>query len=773
MNINEAIQSAIEKHQAGNLREAESIYKEILDVHPENFYALHYLGVFYTQLGNFDLAIELIQKALNINPSDPHAQYNLGIALQGKGRIDDAIIAFQKTVQMNPENADACVNLGIIHKEKKRLNEATDSFRKALRINPNHIAARYNLAYALQLEGYFDEAVLHYQTALKLNPNLVGACYNLGYIFQKLGKLDESASYFEKALQMDPGFADAYNGIGTIYQAKGQLDRAVAYFEKALQLNPDLVDAYNNLGTVFQAKGQFDNAESYYQKALLINPHLAETYTNLGNVLHSQGKQNKAIKAFQKALECNPDYLMARWAKCFSQLPVLYQDIPSISIARGRYRDELVQLSKTIPLTTLRDVDEAAQAVGRQQPFFLAYQGLNDHELQKIYGELICSIMTAKYPDFSEQSPVPSRVSGEPVRIGIVSGFFYSHSNWKLRKGWISQLDKKRFTLYGYHTGRIKDHMTETARQHFHSFREDIHSFRDLCNIMRDDNLHVLIYPEIGMDPMTVKLATLRLAPVQCTSWGHPDTSGLPTIDYFLSSDLMEPPDADAHYTEKLVRLPNLSIYYSPLDVTATETGRDTFGLRPASILYLCCQSLFKYLPEYDEIYPRIAQQVGNCQFIFISHKSSWITEQFRSRIYKAFNRYNLTADNYVIFLPRLSQEHFQALNKMADIYLDSMDWSGCNTTLEAIACNLPIVTLPGKLMRGRHSAAILNMMGLTETIAESLDHYIMIAAKLGKDTQYRNYISNMVASNKHSIYHDGTCITALEDFFERVVKES
>lgn len=104
----------------------------------------------------------------------------------------------------------------------------------------------------------------------------------------------------------------------------------------------------------------------------------------------------------------------------------------------------------------------------------------------------------------------------------------------------------------------------------------------------------------------------------------------------------------------------------------------------------------------------------------------------------------------------------------MGDVFLDSIGWSGCNTTLEAIACDLPVVTLPGPLMRGRHSMAFLEMMGLTDTIADSLDHYVEIAARLGSDAHWRKKIRARVAANKHKLYKDSKCITYLEEFLEK-----
>src|SRR4029079_4976610 len=114
------------------------------------------------------------------------------------------------------------------------------------------------------------------------------------------------------------------------------------------------------------------------------------------------------------------------------------------------------------------------------------------------------------------------------------------------------------------------------------------------------NSVDVLIYTDIGMDPTTYSLAFARLAPVQCTTWGHPETTGLDTIDYFISSDLMEVPAADSHYSERLVRLPSLTFYYYRSELPAQLMGRDAFGLDPNATLYACPQSIYKFHPEFD-----------------------------------------------------------------------------------------------------------------------------------------------------------------------------
>src|SRR5262249_39923962 len=179
------------------------------------------------------------------------------------------------------------------------------------------------------------------------------------------------------------------------------------------------------------------------------------------------------------------------------------------------------------PGSARQDVD----AIGTAQPFFLAYHGRNDRELQSRYGRTVCAIMEKAYPQSAQVPDVSPPAAGEPIRIAIVSGHLWGHSVLKIPIwGWVSLLDRRRFRLHGYHVGAKTD--VETARiwRSFDRFVQGPLPVERWCEIIRADAPHVVIYPEIGMDSVTPKLAGLRLAPVQCASLGHPTTSGFPTI---------------------------------------------------------------------------------------------------------------------------------------------------------------------------------------------------------------------------------------------------
>lgn len=287
------------------------------------------------------------------------------------------------------------------------------------------------------------------------------------------------------------------------------------------------------------------------------------------------------------------------------------------------------------------------------------------------------------------------------------------------------------------------------------------------------DRLHILVFLDIGTNPHMTQLAALHLAPVQSMRWPVPITSGLATVDYFLSSELMEPEGAQAHYSEELVCLPGVGVCHrKPVIPTVFLTwARSDFGLREDAVLYLSCQSLFKYLPAQDMLFVDIAKRVPNAQFVFLA-VNRLAGRDFQKRLNRSFATAGLDASDYCVVLPPQAGFDYWNLNRVCDIFLDTTGWSGGVTTFEAIACGLPVVTMPGQVMRGRHSYAILTQLGVTETIAGTPKEYVEIAVRLGLDRPRRENVLERMAKGSTALFGDARSVLALEEFFRRIVKE-
>jgi protein O-GlcNAc transferase len=730
----QTLAAAMAHHRAGRLNDAERLYRLVCDHDPQNARVFHLLGVVAHQLRRPDAA-SLVGRAVMLDPDFAEAHNDRGVILATHGSFAEALSCFERAVALNPGYNEARNNLGRGLRSLGRHEEALTQFELVLRSMPDSPVAHFNLASVLELADRKPEAEKHYRTAVSLRPD----------------------------------FIDAHLQLAVLLQDTDRLPEALAHTERAVALRPDSAGARNNLGNILRTMGRHDEAIAQYEAALRIDPNSFMAHYNCGVALRGETRIAEAGAHFAQALALKPDFLEAELALCMAELPALYRDASDIARHRGAYANRLAKLSADVAAAGAGAA--LAEAIGSHQPFYLPYQGLDDRELQTAYGSLVCKVMAARYePPVLPGPPAPH----EPIRLGIVSGFFRQHSNWKIPiKGWLKMLDRDRFRIFGYHTGVERDSETGTASALCDRFVQGPLSLDSWRHTILEDAPHVLLFPETGMDKVSAQLAAQRLAAVQCCSWGHPVTSGFPTMDYFISSDLMEPPNAAAHYSENLIRLPNLSIYYEPVDVPPVEIDRAELGLRPDAVVYWCAQSLPKYLPQFDEVFARIAVAIPDCQFAFIEFGGGrGVTEMFKFRLERAFGASGLNAADHCVFLPRLAPDRFTAAIGQCDIVLDSIGWSGCNSILESLVHNVPLVTLAGEMMRGRHTAAILNMMNIRDTTARTLDEYVAIASNLGRNEARRREVSSAIAANKHRVYRDLQCIAGLQSFLEEAVRK-
>jgi protein O-GlcNAc transferase len=804
------------RHQQGRSSEAAALIEAVLDAAPDWPDALVNHGTVLQAVERYEEAAAAYARALKLQPGLAAAHYGHGNALAALDRHAEALAAYEGALALQPDSVaalrdranalfaldrhaeavaaydaalalapdatDALNNRGTALTRLGRDYEALASFERALALQPDWPEALYNRAAVLLRLGRFAEAIAAADAALELRPDWPEALYNRAEALSGRMRDTEALVDLDRALALNPDWTQALISRSCALLRLSRFEEAMAGFERALELAPDDTSALLNAGTALLLQGRISEAVARYLRALELDPELADAHAALAGAYEWAIEPDAATDHYLRALELSEQPGMAWQLRlCLAQLPPLYRDAAEIGRRRRAYEEELERLSRQTDdferrLKEFEDMggrlrqSGLSEWIGVNQPFYLPYQGLDDRELQQRYGGLMCRIAGFDHPPAPAPAPPGSQ---EPVRLGIVSGFFRQHTVWKLLlRGWVGQIDSRKIRLFLYHTGVIEDGETAAAAARAERFVQGPLATADWRETILADRPHVLIYPEIGMDATCARLAAQRLAPVQCVAWGHPNTTGYPTLDYFLSSDLMEPPDAAHHYTERLVRLPGLSLYYEPLAFEPVALSRGELGLRPGATLYWCGQSLFKYLPQYDQVFARIASAVGDCQFVFFEFSHGRLgTDLFRSRLARAFAEFGLDAEHHCVVMPRADLDRFAAIIGECDIILDSIGWSGGNTTMESLAHALPIVTLPGPFMRGRHTSAILEMMGVTETIAHSLDDYVAIAVRLAHDRSWREAMQRRMADNRDRVYRDRAPVAALEEFLDRVAR--
>ena len=732
----EIIDEALSHHRAGRLTEAEALYCRAIASDTGAPEALRLLGIVRTQQGQHEEALALVSEAVRRDPGAAKAHATLGTVLHALVRHEESIASYDTALAIQPQLSDA----------------------------------HYNRGLSLDALGRHAEAIASYDAALATRPDFAEALANRGKALQALGKHSDAIASYDKALEIQPNLLQALNNRGVALHALGRHEQALATYDKALEIQPDFVEALNNRGITFHTLDRCAEAVASFDAALAINPDSADTLTRRGNALHSLGRHAEALASYERAIAIDPEHAVARWSLTMFQVPAVSPSESYTAGQRAAFASELEHLDRWFAAGRLA---AGFNAVGAQQPFFLAYHEDNNRGLLERYGNLCARIMADWLERQSVAVSAPLTTPGS-CRVGIVMRHFHNQSVWNaIVKGWFERLDPNRVSLLAFHLGSAEDQDTLFAGSravHFEQGKRELRHWVDAIIAQRPD---VLIYPEIGMDMMTVKLASMRLAPVQVATWGHPETTGLPTIDYFLSADDMEPDNARDNYTERLVTLPHLGCFYSPRRIDALPVDLNAWGIDANLPLLLCPGAPFKYAPRHDDAIAQIARKLGRCQLVFFTHQSPALSDLLARRLRDAFAHAQLELDEFVTFIPFQTQQSFYGLLKRADVYLDTIGFSGFNSAIQAVECGLPVVTREGRFLRGRLASGILKRIGLDELVARSENEYIELAVRLSQDSGFREQMRNRIEQNRAVLFEDESPIRALEDFLIEARRKS
>ena len=795
---------AIEAFQSGNTQSAEVILNRLLQVDSKNVPALHILGLIRASQENHLEAVKFLKKAVSLAPSDPSLQYNLAKALSSVGNEKEALIHHQRAVKFMPQNPEAWLNYGKSLLALNRNDEAIKTFDNALQVNSQYPEALLNKAIALRnlhregealafidqaigqhsefYEGWLnkaislkalkriDEALACFDKAIKINPEKKDAWLSVGDALLDSARLQEALACYEKLIELAPNSPEGYIKRGLLLQKVGNLTEALACFEKAINLNPANVDAYICKSGVLVELKQYDDALACVNKRLVLNPTSADAYVDRGAVLENLNQYQEAKICFETALKVDPNNAQAKWGLTFNTIHKIPPSLEAVSCMRQSFEDALKDLNHWLNDSKL---PYALNAVGWRQPFYLAYHEVNNRELISEYGN-ICHKAIESWQRQHNFLTNPLPVRKEHIRIGIVSSHIHQHSVWDaIIKGWIQNLNLDLFEIHIFCVSGFNDQETTLAKSLSTSFTVNLGKPEDWAKAILEKQVDVLIYPEIGMDPLTCKLANMRLAPVQLASWGHPETTGLPTIDYYISAKEFETANADDYYSEKLVSLPNLGCYYSARNIIPVTPDLLSLGIDTASPILICPGTPFKYAPEHDKVLVSIAQKLRKCQLVFFESPELSLSSAFRERLSKAFESARLNAFDFVRFIPWQKTDAFYGLMQKADVFLDTIGFSGFNTAIQAIECGLPIVTREGLFLRGRLASGILKRINLTELITNDEAEYVDLVVKLIKDPEYRQAIQEKIIANRSILFDDLEPIRALEQFLIGAVKKN
>ena len=564
---------------------------------------------------------------------------------------------------------------------------------------------------------------------------------------------EEAAREFAKASQLMPDAAAPYFGLGMALAELGQHDTAVTALQSGLAIDPKRADAHFALARLLDRRQDTRGAITHYEAAAFYRPDWPDPHLYKAALYDGLGNDEAAQRGYDRALTLGapPGFALRRDL----QLPVIAETAAANEAAREAYVRKLYGHLQAPP----RIIDPVREAGGNR--FFLAYQGLDDRPLQEGLAYLMrkgCPSLDWTAPHCATSAPI-----GGKRRLGIASRYLHDHSIGRLMAGLLSHLAGSaacEITLFL--SGPPTDDALSRELQRLADTAIVLPDTLDAARrTIAEKELDILFYPDIGMDPVTYFLAFARLAPVQCATWGHPVTTGIPAIDYYLSCDAAEPDDAEAHYSERLVRLGGLPFSYRRPARPDPLGTREAFGLAEDATVYFFAQSLFKLHPDMDAPLAEILRQDPKGVLLLLEGQQESWGDKLRRRFAETLGPLAERA----VFLSRQKHDDYMRLLALADVSLDSFPFSGGNTTYQALAMGTPVVTLPGDYLRGRLSLAIYRQMDMTDCVAEDAADYARIAVRLGTDVAYRADIEERIAAGADGIFDDPVFLQDAGDF--------
>lgn len=736
----EALERAIALHQGGRLADAEAIYRILPKDNPT---VLQLLGVLCFQTNRRAEGADLLRQALSIDPNHVEALSNLAVVQTEDGDYTSALFTLERAIALMPSNPELLNKRGFVLQQLERHGEAMTSFRHALDLAQNFPDAWFNLGNSLHAEQDFAGAAQAFQRVLTYRPNDHEALGNWGSALVEMRKPAEAEQVLRRSIAIRPT-ANAYHSLASALSGLGQRESAIRAAKTAVDLSPRTPDHHLLLGILYRSFRQNENAIASLQKAYDLSP-TDRTTIALASCLHQTGQIDAALTLLEQAPSPARRFLHALL------VPVIPQSIEEMETHRQRVIRELESIAaEPFPIA------DPYREVG-QTNFYWAYHSEGDLTMQRAAVEAY----RRSCPDLAWIAPHCCEVKGRnaKTRVGVCSANLNRHTIGKLFRRLIIGLRSDDIEVVFFDASSRTDDWTKEVidgADRSYLLTGDLFASRQL---IADQKLDVLFYPDLGMDKLTYYLAFSRLAPVQMTTWGHPSSTALPHMDYFLSSDGLEREHSEDDYSEKLVKFKNLMTVFTRPELPTAK--RADLGLPEDKRIYVCPQTSFKLHPDFDQVFAKILRQDPEAQIVLIqgleSHWDRLLKQRFQSLMPEVAHR--------IVFVEKLSTENFIALNSLADAVLDTFYFGGGNTSLEAFSAGTPIVTWPGQLLRGRITLAQYRMMGIDDLIARDPDHFVELALRLANDRDWHAELSKRILQNCHVLYDNPSPIEELRRF--------
>jgi protein O-GlcNAc transferase len=739
-----AVSTAAEHYRAGRLTEAESLYRAILDKHPDNVDAIQGLGVLCHQRGHPEEALALFRRAIALDPDSRVADRQLGRLLEQRGDPVGAAICYRRAARLRPLDAVTQADLARTLAGTGEMAEAIEHYRRAVALAPDDAWIQIALGNSLLRQGAVSDASASYQRALAISPDLAEAHNNLGEALRRMGRLSEAVAACERALVLKPELAEAHNNLGNGLREKGTLEPAISHYEQALRLKPDWPEVHNNLAITLQEQGRTAEAVDHYEEALSLNSGLAEVHQNLGSALAQAGRTVDAIAALRRALALKPDH------------PEALVQVAHLNGELCDWRECEAEAAQVLNLM--------GRHPGLVPPYNLQAQQSTPAE------QLLCAqqwskrIAQGQSPGFIHDRSCPPR----RIRLGYLSADFRDHPVAYAIAETIERHDRTRFEVLGYSYG--PDDRSALRRRLETAFDRflDLHAVGndEAARLINTDAIQVLIdltgYTRLSRPRILVS----RPAPIQVNFLGFLGTMGAEFIDYIIVDPFIAPSSQQRFYSEKIVHLTGGwwpgEIRWEIAEEARTRTS---YGLPEDAFVFCCFNTSYKIRPPIFSVWMRLLR--ANPQSVL------WLgvaDGAVRDNLRREAAQRGIRQDR-LVFAPREPMADYLARHRLADLFLDTLPYNAVGTAYHALLAGLPVLTCAGETFAGRTAGAMLLAAGLPDLVTHSIEEYERLADRLVREADLLSDIRRRLAQARSGsgLFDGERVVRQLETAFARM----
>jgi predicted O-linked N-acetylglucosamine transferase (SPINDLY family) len=748
--ISQALGAALAHHQAGQLAEAKALYEQILGVEPGHPDALHFLGLLACQVNQHEAGVRLMRQSIAASPNAIYYN-NLGNVLKERGELDEAIEGYRHAVALNPGYAEAHNNLGNALREARQPAASMQSCAQAISLRPGYAEAYNNLGNALRDMGETDSAMLAYGKAVAFRPDYADAYHNLGVLQVGQGKLEDAAQSLGAAIALDCDRAVTHRNLGAVRIARGELEAALDSLRRAIALDPADVIAYRMLGDALNRLGRRDEAAAPLSRVIELAPTEAAGYRGLGDAYNLAGKFDAAILCYQGAVDLEPD-------------DADVQHKLSIALLKqGREEEAMAAAQASVSLNPgsapmhihLGDVFSTRGDTAGAIACYRHALSLND-EMELAHDRLIFDLvshagstpesavaaarhygerMAARARPWQHAAPrgrVEAEAGTRALRIGFVSGDLKLHPVGIFLESVLMHLDRERLELFAYVTDKAEDHITARLKPYFAQWRSlcDVPD-QPAAQMIHDDRIDILVDLSGHTVHNRLPVFAWKPAPVQVSWLGFFGTTGLAAMDYVLGDPHVLRAGEEAHFVEKLWRLPDSYLCFTPPEqnvqvgpLPSLANGHMTFGY---------FGKLTKVTDHVICVWSRLLDAVPGSRLLLKAHQLG--ADDARRMTASRFAAHGIDATRLVLEGGSPRDEYLAAYNKV-DIMLSPFPYPGGTTTAEGLWMGAPVLAMQGDRFVTHICESLLHAAGLAEWIARDEADYIAKAAAFAGDPQ-------------------------------------